>query len=180
MFAFLKISMIAAVALLALSGVATAATISPGAGTIDISAGNGYHYVDAFSVGTGAHTLTFNFKALDDLILSGAADTLELTGRFKNLSVKMDGNVIAKNAGSTAMMRSYSFDPVLLLAGDINTLVISWKKVVMQRHAAADAASISLQMTTVPPVSSVPLPAGGLLLAGALSGIAALRRCTSV
>ena len=160
-------------ALAAMAPAAMAATIAPG--PVSIAADNDYDYQGTFNTNSGARTLTFDLTALNDLVLESGVSTLEFTGRFANLSVTLDG-VDATLVYDDRLARAYSFDTTAFMAGDAKALVLSWDDVTRARNNRSGVAQINLQMTT----ATVPLPAGGLLLIGALAGLAALRRRKSV
>ena len=150
-----------------------ASTVSPG--TVAIEADNDYDYQGTFDTSSGANTLTFDLTALNDLVLDSGVSTLEFTGKFSGLSVMLDG-VAAQLDFTGRLARAYSFDPTEFATGDSKSLVLSWDDVIRAKNNRSGVAQINLQLTT----ATVPLPAGGLLLLGALAGLAALRRRKSV
>ncbi len=154
-------------AAMALPVVATASTLNLGADNININ--KDYDYQDTYKTNSGAKTLTFNLTAITKLLLGGGVSTLEVTGVFAGLSVKLDG-VAANVVFGGPLARVYSFNPLAFATGATKTLVISWTNVT--KNPKKGVAQVNLQLATSP----VPLPAGGLLLAGALGGFAALRR----
>lgn len=150
-----------------------ASTIAPG--PVAIAADNDYDYQGTFDTNSGSKTLTFDLTALNRLMLDGGVSTLEFTGKFTGLSVMLDG-VEANLDLAGARARAYSFDQTAFAAGEMKSLVLSWDDVTRANTARSGVAQINLQLET----ATVPLPAGGLLLFGALAGLAALRRRKSV
>ena len=146
-------------------------TITPGG--VAIVAADDYDYQGTFATDSGANTLTFDLTALNELMLDGGVSTLEFTGKFTGLSVMLDG-VAAHLDSFATLARAYSFDQVAFAAGDMKSLVLSWDEVIRGNTTRNGVAQINLQLSTA--AATVPVPAGGFLLFGALAGLAALRR----
>lgn len=81
---------------------------------------------------------------------------------------------------------TYSYVAVVLKAGNANTggwiaydvssTVLSYNSIFPTNNGVLDLSHISLYGTGTPTVSTVPLPAGGLLLLGGLGAFAAVKR----
>ena len=173
MFHFSKLTgaLAAAVLMVGIStGVASAVTLLPG--PTSIIGNEEYDYQSFFPRSAVGTTLTFTLKALEALTLGGEGDFLQLTGTFVGLSVKLNGSAVTEliPAGTT---RIFSIGPEAFLTGDVKSLVISWKKIIKPTGSTPTGkAQVQLQLAT----STVPVPAAGLMLMGALGGMGALRR----
>ncbi len=132
-----------------------------------------YLYEEVLAGGAGAVTRTFKFSAaLADLPLGLLASNLTLTGKGTLTGAFMswfDGTTTQTVALSPVIGIGYGASlSTLLTSTALSTLKFGWT------GSSAGRIQVSMQ------VAAVPLPAGGLLLVGALGGIAALRRRKSV
>jgi hypothetical protein len=145
---------------------AGAATLIEDGGTYSI----GYGFEGGGAAGGlgGAGSFSALFNASEDPLLANASATIGpiVAGTFTNLVMSwvsaFDGDVLAS---ATVATPGVSLDTTFSSPEDISQyLVISWDN--SQRGFDFDFEV----------AAAVPLPAGGLLLIGALGGLAALRR----
>ena len=158
-----------------------ASTVNPSS---DIADGGSYDmlgthfYAEAFTRADGGGTREFTFNNLD-----GTAQNLLLsTATINALSTMFLGGVtfewlesgLSLFVGQSQKHFSGSLD-TMIAANSFDTLRITFGDP-RRRIGSADGgtAHFSVEFDAVP--STVPLPAGGLLLIGALGGLAALRR----
>ena len=137
----------------------SASTLVPG--STNISPNAIYIYTENFNPG-GAGSRTFDLTALANLLLNGQVSTLEFTGKFKGLTVTWDSVVLVLTA-PVAGIRSVLLPTTVFSTGDLKSLVVAWTSVVGK-------ATINVQLSTVP------VPAAGLMLLAGLGGLGALRR----
>ena len=172
---FTKIATAAIASTMLMVGAASASTVALNNGDIinPMAAGTTYTYEEIFTSAGGADTRSFQF-AVASTPMTVSAINLTLTGKQNRFSNPfMSWYDAATNTTTFAAFNyitgtgwSASLSQ-LFTSTALNTLTIGWSG-----HKAP--VQISLQ------IAAVPLPAGGLLLAGAIGGVAALRRRKSV
>lgn len=180
MFSRLKYLAVAAALAMAPLG-ASAATLNPAnsivsAGSYDIDLGP-YFFGVAMQAVDGALVYTFsftNFSATSQTFGASVATVLQSTATFLGgmTAAWSNGDNVAiaqgfGGIGDPSRTRGFAIF-TQLSAGETDTLTLSFGDTVNTIRGG----QAGLQMT----VAAVPLPAGGLLLLGALGGIAALRR----
>lgn len=160
---------------------ATGSTVNPDS---DIASGGVYNiftphfYAEAFKTedGAGAREFTFvNDDPLSVTLLLTTATVNALAAMFKGgvtFAWLESGNSI--HVGAQKRYFSGELD-TMIAGGGIDTLRISFGDP-KTRVGFPDGGIAHFSIETVAAPSPVPLPAGGLLLLGALGGIAALRR----
>lgn len=163
----------AALALLPAASIAATQQFNEGGLTL-IELDNTYEYAnDAILSGPGALSFELGATPPSQLELATEFTTLEFTGDFVNLLIKLTtntGNKVANLVGSLGSTTVYSLDTVFnKTEGFTQNLSISWDDV-----ESGPNAQTSVAFQGVP--SQVPVPAAGLLLLTALGGAAALRR----
>ena len=184
MFAFLKQTTLAAVVATLLPMAASATTLNPG-DTVDMVGSYDFSQTFGGSDVAGVYTFTFwNYNAVNSNIAITDA-TIQaknlafgnfLTG-FPGVSFKWATDTVAflSNVG-TASIAGASHT---ILANSSEVLTITFgDPTVRQGRTASSKGTLTLSISADP--APVPLPAGGLLLLGALGGIAALRRRKTV
>ena len=138
----------------------SASTLVPG--STNISPNAIYIYTENFNPSAVGGSRTFDLTALANLLLNGQVSTLEFTGKFKGLTVMWDNALLVLTA-PVAGIRSVLLPTTVFSTGDLKSLVVAWTSVVGK-------ATINVQL------SSVPVPAAGLMLLAGLGGLGALRR----
>ena len=138
----------------------SASTLVPG--STNISPDSIYIYTENFNPSPLGGSRTFDLTALANLVLNGQVSTLEFTGKFKGLTVTWDSVVLVLTA-PVAGIRSVLLPTTFFATGDLKSLVVAWTSVVGK-------ATINVQLSTVP------VPAAGLMLLAGLGGLGALRR----
>lgn len=150
---------------------ADAATLIQNGDIVTISYGDEF-FGNATAAG-GAGSFTVQFNATSDPIFAAASATIGnvVAGTFKNLVMQWiavsDNFVLASTAITpfvTTLPTVFTFCGVLCGDDTQQWLFISWT-------GSKAGAGFDVEV-----VAAVPLPAGGLLLLGALGGLAALRR----
>lgn len=167
------LSAVAATSLLALAGTGHAATLNPlnnivDGGSYDVQAGP-YAFGVFFDDADDATSFSFNF-----FNASATTTTVGVTfGTLLQAFSEFSGGVIAAWGngqtfiGSAGETTTFQIDTVLP-PGAMDTLTLAF--------GDPQGPGIPGLQMNVASVAAVPLPAGGLLLLGALGGIAALRR----
>ena len=137
-----------------------------------------HFYAEAFRAAEGAGTREFTFTNSDDT----SQNVILTTATVNALSTMFTGGVtfewvqsgISLFAPQSAKAFSGELDNTIA-AGSFDTLRVSFGDPARRPNASEGGkAHFSLEFDAAP--ATVPLPAGGLLLIGALGGIAALRR----
>jgi hypothetical protein len=170
---FLRNLTLAAAMTMSMGVAAQAATLNTGVNAITIN--QVYFYQETLSAG-GANARTFTLQSLVPLALDGAVVTLTLSSvnAINGLVVSLTdlgGTTALAPVSSTATSVVYEFSNVFdAINGLSQDLVVGWAGV------TGAGAQFNVQIAT----SAVPVPAGGLLLIGAIGGLAALRRRKAV
>ena len=175
---FLKKAALAAAVVMSFGGAANAATLNTGVN--DIALNQVYFYQETMPAG-GADSRTFTLNSLIPLNLTGSVVTLTL----KTVNAIINPSVTLKDLlGTVALVPVYSsqtsviyeFDTAFnVINGLSKDLIIGWDAIT-STIPDEGGAQFQVQIAT----SAVPVPAGGLLLLGALGGLAALRRRKAV
>ena len=175
MFGLKKMVALALAVGLAVASQASAATVTlTDGGTVNpLVATDVYLYEEVLDASGGAGTRSFTFVASKDnapITLGAAAAHLTLVG-------DLTGAFMSWFDGTTTT--SIALTPVILGAGrayigNLSTLFTSPDKLVQTVSIGWDSFNGPVQLSLQ--VAAVPLPAGGLLLIGAIGGLAALRR----
>lgn len=172
MFEFVRNTFLAATAAVAIgSTAAEAVTVVVQNGTYGIGYGDGF--IGDVEASGGAGSWLVRFDAEEDPLLAGATATIGslVAGTFSNLVMSWvavsDGFTLASTPvtpPTVSLSTVFSFDGIQ--GGDDTSqwLIFTWDN-------SLAGASFDFEVA-----AAVPLPAGGLLLIGALGGLAALRR----
>lgn len=166
MFDLLRKTFMGAVAALALSvsgGVSEAATVITNGGSSGISYGDDFVAQILNPSGAGSFTHTFT-SVVDPLGVNAQVSVLTITGTFT-------GMVLSWLDGSLATLSSISVIPTTTTLATVFTIPNLTQSVRVSWTGSTTNAIAVLGV-----VAAVPVPAGGLLLIGALGGLAALRR----
>jgi hypothetical protein len=176
MMTFLRNATLAAAMTLSMGVAAHAATLNNlNTGVNSIVVDEVYFYQETLAA-SGADSRTFTLQSLIPLKLEGAVVTLTLrsVNAIRGLSVALTdlmGSTVLTPVSSTSTSVTYEFSTLFnSLNGLSQDLVIGWDAV------TGRGAQFNVQIAT----SAVPVPAGGLMLVGAIAGLAALRRRKAV
>jgi hypothetical protein len=165
----------AAVAFAALPMTSFASTILvEGGATNLIELGEEYAFAEVVA-GSAADSRTFELEAAESLALDAEFVTLEFTGEFQDLEISITTDSGTSFASLTEEFGAGTFFALNSIFNSVNglsqTLNISWSGIL---DGEGDDSTASFNIQAVP--SEVPVPAAGLLLLGALGGVAGLRR----
>ena len=164
---FSKIKYLAVAAVLALSPVvAAAATLIEDGGVYDIGYAEQEFFGNVIAGKKGAGSWSVVFNADNDPVNSMASATIDRIplGQFKGLTMTWLG-AMNQVLSTIVLAEGRTFLSTVFTAPDLSqTLVFSWT-------GAKRGAGFDVQVA-----ATVPVPAAGFLLVGALGGIAALRR----
>lgn len=183
MFDFVKKTALAAtVAFAMVPAAASAATIDmiptfsdigfAGGGPFDLSDTNieNFRFDNGIFSGADARGATFGFEFIaseaDRSQPTRVSVTLNRADQFKDFQIAWSGDKFLGNDDDQAFQPGVSFDLTTTFASIPKFLIVSYTGV-------KQGGDLDIQVAAV---SAVPLPAGGLLLVGALGGLAALRR----
>lgn len=171
---------VAATALMMTGGTSEAASVNPlsnigHGGTYDML-GGGFFYGEAFIATDGAGFRDFTFEnnhATAQNLMLTTATVNALAGMFTGgIKFQWLTSGLFMNVTQATMISAFSLDN-LIAANSDDTLRITFGDPA-NRGAATGNPGFTVNLVAFP--VPIPLPAGGLLLIGALGGLAALRR----
>ena len=166
MFNLLRKTFLGAVAALALSvasGASEAATLIFNGGSSSISYGDGFTATIINPTGAGSFIHTFTSVA-DPLGVDAQVSVLTITGTFVGMNLSWLDASLATLSSVSVVPFSTTLATVFTIPNLTQSVRVSW------------TSSTPSAVAVLGVVAAVPVPAGGLLLLGALGGLTALRR----